>query len=242
MPLGYGVLSSGNIDSNLSGGIVQVSVFKEWGGTTQDVSRLIERCRDMGLRYVIHPVGYYLSETREHERAQTLDFLRRLAEMSPDAIIVHDEGAPWGARLEGIFERCYVRAVEELSTICRVSIENAHNTPDIRWFWGRYAASITLDIGHVEAAGINSIEFVNTLDNETIEKIDFVHIHKCNGKRSDGSNDHWGLDDQCRELHALRQLLKRKKSAGIIVEVVEHDQILNTLKLIEPLMMEEQCS
>ncbi|MEO5361800.1 MAG: sugar phosphate isomerase/epimerase [Nitrospirota bacterium] len=237
------MLSNGDIDAALSNcGIVQISVFREWGGTIEDVARLVARCKEIGLRYVIHPVGYYLSETREVERAKTLDFLSRLAAMSADALIVHDEGTPWGGRLEGIFERCYVKALEELSGMCRVSIENAHNTPDIKWFWGRYSNSITLDIGHVEAAGMDSLDFVSGLEDEIIKKIDFVHIHKCNGKRADGSNDHWGLDAGCRELQSLRQFLKRKKDSGIICEIVENDQIMTTLKLIEPIMMEERCS
>lgn len=242
MPLGYSVLSSDTIDETLSRSTVQISVFKEWGGTIEQASRLAEYCRAIGLRYVMHPVGFYLSETRESERIKTLDFLRRLASITDTALIVHDEGTPWGTRLEGIFERAYVRAIEELSGACPVSIENAHNTPDIKWFWNHYAKkSVTLDIGHVEAAGMDSIEFVNSLDDNIINKIDFVHIHKCNGQRKDGSNDHWGLDPVCRELQSLRQLLKKKKDAVIICEVVEKNDIKSTLKLIEAVMMEEKC-
>ncbi|MCG6551250.1 MAG: hypothetical protein L7F77_02890, partial [Candidatus Magnetominusculus sp. LBB02] len=200
MPLGYSVLSNDTIDAALTGGMVQISIFREWGGKTEDVSRLVQCCKEFGLDYVIHPVGYYLSETREAERAKTLQSLRGLSSMGGSALIVHDEGVPWGGRLEGIFQRAYERAFEELSAMCAVSIENANNTPDIKWFWGHYAnRSITLDIGHVEAAGMDSVEFVNSLDEGTISKIEYVHIHRCNGKRQDGSNDHWGLDTDCRE-------------------------------------------
>ncbi|MCG6551249.1 MAG: hypothetical protein L7F77_02885, partial [Candidatus Magnetominusculus sp. LBB02] len=60
--------------------------------------------------------------------------------------------------------------------------------------------------------------------------------------RQDGSNDHWGLDTDCREYRALRQLLKKKKDAAIIVEVIEQEQIKSTLRLIDTLMREEGCS
>ncbi|MBF0319577.1 MAG: sugar phosphate isomerase/epimerase [Nitrospirae bacterium] len=242
MPLGYGVLSNDTIDGYSACGIVQISVFKEWGGTVREASRLAGCCRDIGLRYAIHPVGFYLSETRDKERAETLAALRELAAITGTALIVHDEGTPWGSRLEGIFAEAYAGALKELSRISPVSIENAHDTPNVKWFWGRYAKSITLDIGHVEAAGMDSLQFVEGLGEEIIEKIDFVHIHRCNGHRKDGSNDHWGLDAGCRELKALGQLLNKKSApVDIIIEVIEKDQILSSLKLIES-VMEDRCS
>ena len=70
----------------------------------------------------------------------------------------------------------YREALLELSKLCPVSIENATNSHDIKWFWREYAASITLDMGHLELAGIDSIEFVQNLESDFIDIIDFQQI------------------------------------------------------------------
>ena len=94
-----------------------------------------------------------------------MDDLRTMARHADLALIVHDESTRGGKRLTDEAAEAYREALLELSKLCRVSIENATNS-DIKWFWREYAASITLDIGHLEVAGIDSIEFVKNLESD----------------------------------------------------------------------------
>jgi hypothetical protein len=97
-----------------------------------------------------------------------MEVMRYIASHVDLALIIHDETTPSGARLEEMYERAFRDALEELSSICNVSIENAGNTCDIIWFWQVFASSVTIDIGHLEAAGIDSIKFINELDIDII--------------------------------------------------------------------------
>ena len=125
--------------------------------------------------------------------------------------------------------------MDELSKLCPVSIENSGNNPDIKWFWREHARSITLDIGHLEVAGIDSVQFVRTLEPDLLEALDFVHMHRVNGVRG-GIRDHWGLTTDCRELQALKELLARKKGLKVILEIIEAGDVERSLDLLRSLI------
>jgi sugar phosphate isomerase/epimerase len=196
--------------------------------------KTVDACRSRSIRYVIHPVEYWLSELRPERRKTTMDDLRTMARHTDLALIVHDEGLKGGKRLTDEAAEAYREALFELSKLCHVSIENATNSRDIKWFWREHAASITLDIGHLEVAGIDSIEFVKNLESDFIDLIDFVHMHRVNGIRG-GIRDHWGLTEDCRELRALKHLLGRKQRLKVILEVIEAEDVEKSLNLIQNL-------
>ncbi|NWF52815.1 MAG: hypothetical protein HXY47_07005 [Nitrospirae bacterium] len=212
--------------------LIQISVFKGWVGGVEQMMKVVSACRSLNLRYVIHPLGYFLSETRHEHRKETMDAMQTFARNVDLALIIHDETTPWGSRLEGIYEEAYKEALHELSAICPVSIENANNTLDIKWFWKRFATSITLDIGHVEAAGIDSERFVIELGEDIIDKLNYVHLHRYNGHH-DGLLDHWSLLVNCRELRAFEHLLKRKQDIGVILEINDMENLGENLRLIK---------
>ena len=215
--------------------LIQISVYRGFREDIDHVLKAASACRSLNLRYVIHPVGYFISETRKDHRARTLEFMRTIAHEVDLALIVHDEATPWGTRLEGVFEKTYRKTLLELSEICPLSIENANNNHDIEWFWRRFANSITLDIGHLEAVGINSVKFVKGLGEDLIEKLNFVHIHRYNGPHGTGLRDHWSLLKDCRELKALKCLLERKRDIGVILEIIDVENLEESLKLLEML-------
>ncbi|MEW6161982.1 MAG: hypothetical protein AB1606_01480 [Nitrospirota bacterium] len=215
-------------------GLIQISIYRGFGEGIDHMLKAASACRSLNLRYVIHPVGYFLSETRHNHRAETLETVRKIAKNVDLALIVHDETTPWGTRLEGVYEEAYREALLELSEMCPVSIENANNTHDIEWFWRRFANSVTLDIGHVEAAGIDSEEFVMELEEDIIDKLSFVHIHRYNGPH-DGLMDHWSLLEGCKELKALRRLLDKKQDIGVILEINDMENLGESLKLLDRL-------
>ncbi|MDI6889741.1 MAG: hypothetical protein QMC83_02210 [Thermodesulfovibrionales bacterium] len=97
----------------------------------------------------------------------------------------------------------------------------------------RFANSVTLDIGHVEAAGIDSVRFVKELKADIIDKLSFVHIHRYNGPHNGGLRDHWGLLEGCRELRALGFLLEKKMDIGVILEINDMENLGESLKLLE---------
>ena len=216
-------------------GLVQISIYRGFNDRLDRILRTVSACRSLNLRYVIHPVGYFLSETRSDHRAKTMEVMRTVARNVDCALIIHDETTPWGKRLEGMYEKAYRDALFELSALCPLSIENANNTPDIEWFWKQFATSVTLDIGHVEAAGIDSVRFVRELERDIIAKIDFVHLHRYNGPHSGGLMDHWSLLENCRELNSLKYLLKRKYDIGVILEINDRENLGESLKLLEKL-------
>jgi len=220
-------------------GLIQIAVHGGFRQTKNNMVRAVSACRSQNIRYVIHPIGYYLSETRYEHRERMLEAMRTIAEYVDLALIIHDESTPWGARLEGMYEGAFSEGLSEMLKICPVSIENANNTHDIKWFWRKFATSVTLDIGHLEAAGINSLRFVKELEADIVERLDFVHLHRYNGPHNGGLRDHWSLLKDCRELKAVEHLLGRKENIGIILEVNDAENLGESLKFVEKLVKDE---
>jgi hypothetical protein len=164
-----------------------------------------------------------------------MDVMKKIAEHVDLALIIHDETTPSGSRLHDAYERAFKDALEELSSLCTVSIENAGNTHDIKWFWKIFASSITLDIGHLEAAGIDSIRFINGLEIDIINRINYVHLHRVNGLHWSGLIDHWSLLKDCKELKALKVLLERKEDVGVILEINDMENLGESMALLEEL-------
>jgi sugar phosphate isomerase/epimerase len=179
-------------------------------------------CKARGIRTVFHPLEYPL--TGEYA-AETLDALKRLAAAADLGIIIHDEGAAGAARLGNEQADQYARNVQELCGLCRISIENSYNSGDITWFWERFvapapdSASITLDIGHLELAGLDSISFILNMSQRLVERIDFVHMHHHDARSPHAVKDHQPLVPGCREIEALRVLCKRKEDVRIVLEL-----------------------
>lgn len=209
------------------GDFVQISVYRHWEDSLEKMKESVRLLRERGIRYVMHPVGYTLL-------GGEVDALRTMAGLSDLALILHDERAPGGGRLSGEHEARFLNILEELSGIAPVSFENAIETSDALWFWERYARSVTLDIGHVESAGLDSVEFVRDLPAEIVEKIEYVHMHRNNGLRG-GLTDHWPLRPGCRELKSLGELLKRKTDFDVILEINETGEINDSVELLRVL-------
>ncbi|QWR76424.1 hypothetical protein [Candidatus Magnetomonas plexicatena] len=237
MLVGYGILAGETVKVS-SPGIVQISVFKEWDGNISGAVNTSTYLKSLGIPAVFHPVGYFLSETREEVRRQNMDALLYLAKHSTQPMIVHDETTPWSTPLVGQYEEAYEEALKKITEHCPVSIENASNTLDVTRFWHRFASSITLDIGHVQAAGIDSETFVEELDSDLCSKVEFIHVHRANGPHYNGVTDHWGLTPNCKELKALRKFLKRNSNVKIILEIINKDDVRESLALIEDVVRE----
>jgi len=231
MRLGTRVMSKDEI-GRFSVDLIQISYWKRFGPTLSEVEETAFRCREQGVPYVIHPVFTPLSETRTGLKEENLKELTTLARMADLGIIVHDETLPDGRRLTGEPLAQYQRTLTLLSNICSCSIENANNTPDIDWFWGEMEGSITLDLGHFEASGIDSVEKVRSLPDEILQRVDYVHLHRKNGEHS-GIVDHWPLTEDCREVQALRELLRRKKDFSVILEINEIGRIPESLAIVK---------
>ncbi|MBP1729615.1 MAG: hypothetical protein H6Q55_44 [Deltaproteobacteria bacterium] len=213
---------------------LQVSVFWGWPNAMETMLRTVEACRSLAIPYVIHPVEYPLSELRPERRKIVMEDLSVMAAKTDLALIVHDETAKGGKRLSGESSDAYREALLQLTRLCPVSIENATNSHDVKWFWSEYAQSITLDIGHLELAGIDSVEYVSTLEPEYLARVEYVHMHRVNGVRG-GIRDHWGLVEGCRELAALKSLTARKEGLGVILEVIEPEDTKKSLDLLNNL-------
>ncbi|MBF0565185.1 MAG: hypothetical protein HQK89_08080 [Nitrospirae bacterium] len=235
--IGYGVITGEGEGPGPDADAIQITVFRDRVGNYEsavsETLKAISCCETMGLKYILHPVGYFLSETRLTEREENLRALRFFARNAGEALIIHDETTPWGSRLDGDFAGFYKNALGELSEFCPVFVENACHTPDIKWFWSNFDAGVALDIGHLEAAGLNSEEFVENLGVDILSRIGYVHIHRKNGIHMGGLNDHWGLTGECRELRAFRKLIGSTKDFTAIVEVVYKDEIENSMKLLK---------
>ena len=216
-------------------GLIQISHYRSSNNDIDQMVKAVEACRSQKIRYVIHPLGYTLSDTRDESRSKTMDVMRAIAGQVDLALIIHDETTPSGARLEDTHARAFRDALEELSSLCTVSIENAGNTRDITWFWHAFASSVTIDIGHLEAAGIDSIRFIRELETDIINKVNYVHLHRCNGLHWSGLRDHWSLVKGCRELQALEVLLERKNDIGVILEINDMENLGESLALIKAL-------
>lgn len=208
--------------------LLQISVYHGMHKNIIMMEKTARACKEAGIRYVIHPVRYSLL------REEMLKDVLRIAEWTDLSLILHDEKTAEGNRLSGQDEAKFRNALTKLQTITSVSFENAVDTADILWFWNKFAQSVTLDIGHVESSGLDSVEFVNALDEAVLHKIQFVHIHRNNGLRG-GITDHWPLTRDCREIRALTSLLQVKRNISVILEINEIEQIDHSLDLLRSL-------
>jgi sugar phosphate isomerase/epimerase len=211
--------------------LIQISYWKRFGPDLAGIEKAVARCREMQIPYVIHPVFTPLSEIRPDLRIKNRKELITLAQWADLGMILHDEILPDGGRLSGEHLREYRESVKLLSSYCPLSIENANNTWDIDWFWQEMGGSITLDLGHFEASGIDSVRKVRSLSEEVIARVDYVHMHHKNGERG-GLVDHWPLTENCREVSALRELVQRKKDFSVILEINETDRLEESLAII----------
>ena len=198
MQLGYRVLRPDDVGKHpLS--FVQISLWKkaDWGVAdgeqgVREAIEMADECRKRGMRSVFHPLEYPLTGEVSSE---TLSVMRRLAQAADLGIIVHDEGQPGRERLTQLESDQYQNNIREISKLCRGSIENSYNSGDITWFWDRFVlpapdtVSLTLDIGHLELGGIDSISFVSRLSEQLLGRLEFVHLHHHAGSDS-GVKDH----------------------------------------------------
>ena len=204
--------------------LVQISVYRGMKDNAKRVAACARACREIGRPYVIHPVNYILG----NEDPEVLSELKAMARWSDLGFIFHDEVAPDGGRVTGEMAETLRKNVEKLKV--PISFEDAVNIGDVLWFWKNFAASVTLDVGHLESAGIDSLEFVRQLDPGTLGKIDFVHMHRKHLLRG-GLADHWPLIPGCRELLALEELVRSRPSVRAILELNE-DETEDSLKLL----------
>ncbi len=216
--------------------LVQISLY---AGRPDNIPRMqatIAACRRVGMPFVVHPVEYRLSEPESDEQLRMLQEVEVMAAAADLALIVHDESGAAGVRLTGKQDERYRRVVEKLSNVCLVAIENsgALDATAVKEFWTSHASSVTLDIGHLEAGGVDSESYVEGLEDALLAKVDFVHLHRHNGLRR-GLRDHWGLTEGCRELGALRRLLERKKDVSVVLEVNESGDMEKSLLLVRAL-------
>ena len=227
MELGYRVIRPSDVGL-IPLQFVQISLWRtaDWGAAegeevVQQALEMAALCRRQGIRTVFHPLEYPL--TNEYA-GETMGVLRRLAAAADLGIILHDEGGVSGQRLSKDLAKEYEANVREIAGLCPVSIENAFNSGDAEWFWNRFVVSgpdsisITLDIGHLESAGIDSASFVRELPEDYLSRIRFVHLHHKAEERY-GVMDHWPLVSGCRELKAMHMLLARKKDLWVILEL-----------------------
>jgi hypothetical protein len=232
MHLGYRIIRPSDIGTQ-SVNFAQISLWRkaDWGVSDGERGVLeamatARTCRQQGIRTVFHPLEYPM--TGKHADA-TVDMMRQLATTSDLGIIIHDEGGEDG-RLTGAEAVQYGVNVRAVSRHCPVSIENSYNSIDITWFWERFVlpmpetVTITLDIGHLELAGINSVVFVRELPPVLLSRLQFVHIHHHDGNSTHWVRDHRPLVPGCREVEALKLLLSRKQDLWVIVELDASEQ------------------
>lgn len=244
MEIGYRIIRPGDIGSQpLS--FAQISLWRTaaWGVSegvraVEEAISIAEECRRRGIRTVFHPLEYPLADERGEE---TMNVLRRLAAGADLGIIIHDEGGPGGSRLTETQAAAYELRVREIQALCSLSIENAFNSSDSLWFWERFVGqadtdvSITLDIGHLESAGFDSVAFVRDLPEHLVRRVNFVHMHH-KGEERWGVMDHWPLEPGCRELEALSVLRSRKKDLRVILELdAQEEGLRRSIELLRRL-------
>lgn len=227
MEIGYRIIRPEDTGSqDLS--FAQISLWRtaHWGiadgeCAVSDAIAIAEECRRRGITTVFHPLEYPLAD---EDGENTMDVFRRLARAADLGLIIHDEGGQDGARLAGSEAAAFESRLREISRRCPVSIENSFNSGDILWFWERFVlpaddrVSITMDIGHLESAGVDSIAFVRRLPERLLGRIAFVHMHH-KGEERWGVMDHWPLVPGCREIEALKTLLDRKRDLRAVLEL-----------------------
>jgi len=198
-------------------------------------------CKARGIRTVFHPLEYPLTN---ESAPQTLGVMRRLAAASDLGIIIHDEGGVNGKRLSVAEEAEFERNLAEICSLCPVSIENAFNSGDITRFWDRFvvpapeSVSITLDIGHLESADIDAIAFIRDLPERLASRVHFAHMHHKAEERY-GIKDHWPLVAGCREIEALKELLKRRPGVRVVLELdAAEDGMGRSIELVQELRNE----
>lgn len=232
MNIGYRIIRPEDVETQpLS--LAQISLWRkaDWGIADGEraVNEAIEiavGCKERGIRTVFHPLDYPLA-TADADRS--MEVMQRLAERCDLGLIIHDEGGTAGNRLSPAEESCLAKNLARICGLCPVSIENAFNSGDITWFWDRFVAyapesvSITIDIGHLESAGIDSIRFLRDMPQRLVERVRFVHMHHKAEERY-GIKDHWPLVPGCREIEALNVLLKRKPDVMAILELDAKDE------------------
>jgi sugar phosphate isomerase/epimerase len=183
---------------------------------------IAQTCKARGIRTVFHPLEYPLANAAG---PQTLEVMRRLATASDLGIIVHDEGNAGAVRLTDVEAGAYEKNVKEISGLCHLSVENSYNSGDITWFWERFVVpsppnvSMTLDIGHLELAGLDSVSFIRDLPQRLVERITFVHMHHHDAREPRAVKDHKPLVPGCREIEALKVLLERKSDIRVVLEL-----------------------
>ena len=209
--------------------LVQISLWRRatWGiadgekalDQAIDMARV---CREQGIRSVFHPLEYPLTGI---DATETRDVMWRLAAAADLGIIIHDEGGNGGKRLVSAESEHYEKQVREISSLCHISIENSYNSGDITWFWERFVVpasdrvSMTLDIGHLELAGLDSAAFIRNMQPALIRRIRFAHLHHHDSKATRDIKDHRPLVPGCREIDALKGLLQRKTDIRVILEL-----------------------
>ncbi len=227
MHIGYRIIRPADIGiQNVN--FAQISLWRsaDWGVSdgergVKEAIDIARECRARNIRTVYHPLEYPLTGTLQ---IQTVEVLKRLAGAADLGIIVHDEGEQNRGRLTDEEAAHYEANVRTISRLCPVSVENSYNSGDITWFWERFvvpmpeAVSLTLDIGHLELAGIDSTVFVKTLPEHLVRRIEFVHMHH-HVREARGVKDHRPLATGCREIQALKLLLARKNNVRVIVEL-----------------------
>ena len=227
MQIGYRIIRPSDVATQ-SVHFAQISLWRsaDWGVSDGDrgVQEAIEtagKCKALGIRTVYHPLEYPLAGELA---PQSVEVMRRLASASDLGLIIHDEGGEGRSRLAGDEAVQYGVNVRTLSRLCPVSIENSFSSRDIIWFWERFVVpmpdtvSITIDIGHLEGAGMDSLFFVQRLEDCLVRRIQFVHIHH-HDPLAHGVKDHRPLVPGCREIETLKVLLQRKKDLQVIVEL-----------------------
>lgn len=231
MNLGFRIIDDRYMDK-FDLDLVQISVWHNKEEDFERTSYLAGKLKQQKRRFVIHPSRLYLSETRPEVREYYLRYLKKYASMSDLGLIVHDETLAWGGRLYGAWAEAYQLALSELEAICPVSIENASYSPDALWFWEYFANSVTFDIGHFEAAGVDCLKLIANLPECLIKKIQFIHLHRNNGPKDIGITDHWPLVEGCPELRILKRLLELKNEIKIILEIDGSDNLSKSLEVL----------
>jgi sugar phosphate isomerase/epimerase len=244
MEIGYRIVRPGDVGTQPLQ-FAQISLWHttDWGvavgeRAVTEAIEIAEACRTRGIRTVFHPLEYPLAG----ERAQnTLAVMRRLARACDLAIIIHDEGGADGRRLSPDGEKAFERNLSEISSLCPVSIENAFRSGDVTWFWERFVVpspenvSITIDIGHLESADIDSIVFIRDLPERLVNRVQFAHMHHKAGERY-GIKDHWPLVPGCREIEALKVLRMRRPDIRVVLELdATKDDMGQSIELLKNL-------